>query len=627
MCGIAGKFYFDQKINRNDEIPLINNTLSKLNHRGPNDEGYFIDENIWIGATRLSILDLSPSGHQPMTCEDHSLYLVFNGEIYNYLELKKKLIKKHQFISNTDSEVILHLYEEYGVECLKYLRGMFAFAIWDKRKKELFLARDRIGKKPIKYFYNDKFFVFASELKAFISHPGIPRKIDWEAIDKFLAYQYVPSPKTGFKNIWKLPPAHYMIVKSNGQLIIKRYWQLNFSHKLDLSEDEWCKLILKKLKESVRLRLRSDVPLGIHLSGGIDSSMITALASMESKRRVRTFSIGFDESNYNELPYAKLVSEKYKTDHHEFILKPTSLELLPELVYQYEEPFADPSILPTYYLMEESKKYITVALNGDGGDENFAGYQRYKVMKLFSLLKLIPCKKILSNLAGVLYKKIKIKDMSILSQILTYPYFDYRLFYQDLISFVDSKTKSSLYTDSFMKKIQSSMANNLLIDRFNEVSSLDKLNQVLYVDINTYLPEVLLTKADISSMAQSLEVRSPFLDHEFIELTWKIPSCFKLNNLHSKYILKKIALNFFPKKFFMRRKQGFLPPLAQWFRTDYLEYLKSQLFDKQFLELGIFNRNTLKQLVEDHVKYRSNNAYALWTILCLKGWLNKWFNL
>src|SRR3989338_6887044 len=262
MCGIAGKIFFGNKdVDKGEELPLIKKTLSMLYHRGPDDEGYIIDRNVWLGATRLAILDLSSAGYQPLVNEDKSLYLVFNGEIYNYLELKDKLKGRHKFKSQTDSEVLLHLYEDYGVECLKYLRGMFAFAIWDRRKRELFIARDRLGKKPVKYYYNDKFFIFASELKAFIDHPGVSKEIDWEAIDEFLTCRYVPSPKTGFKNVWKLPPAHYMRVKSNGEIVMKKYWQVDFSQKLALSEQEWQKLIYDKLLESVRLRLQSDVPL------------------------------------------------------------------------------------------------------------------------------------------------------------------------------------------------------------------------------------------------------------------------------------------------------------------------------------------------------------------------------
>lgn len=627
MCGIAGKIYFNnQGINKNKEFPFIQKTLEKLNHRGPDDSGYFIDENVWLESTRLSIIDLSPAGHQPMQNKEGSLTIIFNGEIYNYLELRKRFLSRYKFKSITDTETLLYLYEKFGTGCLKYLCGMFAFALWDSRKQELFIARDRIGKKPLKYFYNNKFFVFASELKAFIDHPGIPKEIDWEAVDEFLTYQYVPSPKTGFKNIRKLPPAHYMIVKSNGEIITKRYWQIDFTQKMDLSEYGWEKIITDKLRESVKLRLQSDVPLGIHLSGGIDSGMITAIASMEAKKRAKTFSIGFEESDYNELPYTRLIAQKYHTEHHEMTIKADILDILPKLVYQYEEPFADPSILPTWLLMKESAKHFTVALNGDGGDENFAGYRRYQVMKLFNLLKGIPAKDNLSNLLYLIYQYNPYKDIAQTAKILKFPYDNHKLFYQELMSFLDIKVKNELYTTEFRQKIKRSRSKNYSVDLFKKSDDTDLIDQLLSVDINTYLPEVLLAKTDISSMAHSLEARSPLLDHEFMELTAKMPSSLKLRGLNSKFILKKIAQNYLPRECFERKKQGFIPPLTSWFRRKYKDYLKSELMDKKFLSYGLFNEDILKRLINDHVETKRNNTYALWVILVLKKWLDVWFN-
>lgn len=627
MCGIVGKIYFQKnRIDPKKESSLIEKSLDILHHRGPDDKGFIIDKNVWLAATRLSIIDLSPSGHQPMSNEDGSLILVFNGEIYNYLELKKRLKKRHKFKSSTDTEVLLHLYEEEGINCLKYLRGMFAFAIWDNQKRELFIARDRIGKKPIKYFYNDKFFVFASELKAFIDHPDVHKEIDWEAVDEFLTYQYVPSPKTGFKNVWKLPPAHYMIVKSSGEVEIRQYWQIDFSQKLELNEKEWQEIICNKLKESVRLRLQSDVPLGIHLSGGIDSGLITALSSQESGKPLKTISIGFEESKYNELPYARLIAQRYHTDHHEVIVKEDILNILPELVYHYEEPLADPSLLPTWLLMMESKKYFTVALNGDGGDENFAGYRRYLVMKIFNLLKFVPFKKNLSNGLSIIYKGTKIKDISNLSWLLGLSNSDYKYFYQDLISFIGNGIKNKLYTQEFKEKIKNSRSKVFLVDKFFEVKELDRLNQLLSIDIETYLPDVLLAKVDISSMVHSQEVRSPFLDDEFMELTAKIPSSLKLKGCTSKYILKKIASRYLPEDCINKRKQGFLPPLEHWFRTDNYNLIRLELLDNKFLSLGIFNKKEIEKLLGDHLNFQSNNSYILWTLIIFKYWYNLWFN-
>lgn len=581
MCGIAGKILFgNQTINKNKEVLLIKKTLKKLHHRGPDDQGYTIDKNVWLGATRLSIIDLTPSGRQPLTNEDGSVFLVFNGEIYNYLELKKKLNKKHKFKSKTDSEVLVHLYEEYGIDCLKYLRGMFSFAIWDKRKKELFLARDRIGVKPLKYYYNNKFFIFASELKAFISHPAVPKEIDWEAIGEFLTYYYVPSPKTGFKDIYKLPPAHYMIVKPDGKIIIKKYWDLDFSHKLDLKEEEWIEIVTNKFKESIKLRLRSDVPLGVHLSGGIDSGIITALVSIEKGKPLDTFSIGFEDSDYNELSYTEAVSQRYRTNHHEFIVKSNIVDLLPQLTYQYEEPFADTSIIPTWYLMKESSKYVTVALNGDGGDENFAGYRKYIAIKCLNFIKHFPFRKKFRKTLVYTYRFLRYKEISSLVRLL-----------------------------------------NLSNDNL-----LGNIDDLLYKDINSYLPDCLLVKNDIASMAFSLEVRSPFLDHEFMELCAKIPPNFKLRGLETKYLLKKIARDLIPDKCFSRKKKGFLPPLEHWFRGRLYMYLKSQITDKKLNSYGIFKKEELQNLLEEHKNYKNNHTYTLFAILMLKNWMDVWFN-
>jgi asparagine synthase (glutamine-hydrolysing) len=385
MCGIFGKLFFEKtKIEKKD----YKDCLDAISHRGPNDEGFYVDENIILGSRRLAIIDLSEAGHMPMTNEDGRFWIVFNGEIYNFLDLRKELEKRHKFKSKTDTEVILHLYEEKGIDCLRYLRGMFAFAVWDKKEKILFLARDRLGKKPLKYYFNDKFFIFASELKAILKDKEVPREIDWGAIDEYLTYQYVPHPKTGFKGIFKLEPAHYLLITLDGKIKKERYWDLDFTQKLNLSENEWIGAIEEKLKESVKIRLISDVPLGAHLSGGIDSSMVVAMMAQEMKEPVKTFSIGFKEKTYDETKYARLVAKRYGTDHHELIIEPNAIEILPKLVYHYEEPYADSSALPTWYLCQMTKNYITVALNGDGGDENFAGYtSRYVAWKLYWRLR------------------------------------------------------------------------------------------------------------------------------------------------------------------------------------------------------------------------------------------------
>ncbi|MCX6732988.1 MAG: asparagine synthase (glutamine-hydrolyzing), partial [Candidatus Roizmanbacteria bacterium] len=374
MCGIFGKMYFHKKIN---ESPMLIDCLDTLTHRGPDDSGIYEDKCIFLGSKRLSIIDLSNAGHMPMSNKKKNLRIVFNGEIFNYLELRKTLLKKHHFHSNTDTEVVLQLFEKMGPSCLNELRGMFAFAIWNSDSGELFIARDHLGKKPLKYYADNNYFIFSSELKAILKDPSISKEIDPIAVDEFLTYQYVPSPRTGFKNIYKLEPAHYLIVKKDGNILKKRYWKPRFFPKLTLSENESKKYVLDELKNSVKMRLRSDVPLGAHLSGGIDSSLIVALMSEQLNQPVKTFSIGFEAPEYNELPYARLVASKYNTVHHEIIINSQSLGELPHISYFFEEPYADPAMIPTWFLCKETKREVTVALNGDGGDENFGGYQRY----------------------------------------------------------------------------------------------------------------------------------------------------------------------------------------------------------------------------------------------------------
>ncbi|OGG26952.1 asparagine synthase (glutamine-hydrolyzing) [Candidatus Gottesmanbacteria bacterium RIFCSPLOWO2_01_FULL_39_12b] len=582
MCGIAGKIFFGNKdVDKSEELPLIKKTLSMLYHRGPDDEGYIIDRNVWLGATRLAILDLSSAGYQPLVNEDKSLYLVFNGEIYNYLELKDKLKGRHKFKSQTDSEVLLHLYEDYGVECLKYLRGMFAFAIWDRRKRELFIARDRLGKKPVKYYYNDKFFIFASELKAFIDHPNVPKEVDPIAIDLFLKMGYLPSPKTGFKHIHKLPPGHYLLVRPNRDVVVKRYWKYDFNERDDWTENEWKQVIEEKLIESVKFRLRSDVPLGIHLSGGIDSGIITALSSSISKKRMTTVSAGFDEPFYDELPYAKKIANIFNTHHHEVIIRPDIIELLPKIVYQFEEPFADPSMLPTWLLMQESRKHFTVVLNGEGGDECFAGYPWYQMMKVYSFIKPQQARNLIIGLLKYLYFFTHYKDFDTFAK--------------------------------YLAVLNEDKINNSIIKKMLE-------------DLRVYLPDDLLVKTDITSMANSLEVRSPFLDQEFIELAAQIPLNLKLKGFQTKYILKKIALKYMPKDLVFRRKKGFLPPLDEWFRNKLSVYINRELSDKRFNKLKIVSDINIQKLIDNHLFYRSNNAEILWRLLCLNKWFEVWID-
>jgi len=619
MCGISGKLYFnrDKSVSK-EEIERMSKAIF---HRGPDDKGIFIDRNIGLGHQRLSIIDLSPSGHQPMSDNEGKIWIVFNGEIYNFLDLRRELEKNGiKFKSKSDTEVIIHLYKKYGVNCLRYLRGMFAFAIWDSEKRQLFLARDRVGKKPLKYYQDNNCFIFASELKAILTNPEIKKKIDYEAIDEYLTYQYVPHPKTGFKNIYKLEPAHFLIVKEDGKVAKQRYWQLDYFQKLDLSESEWEEKILEKLRESVRLRLVSDVPLGAHLSGGIDSSLIVALMAQQTKKPVKTFSIGFKESDYNELPYARLVAQRYKTDHQEFIVGPNAIELLPKLVRQYEEPYADSSVLPTWYLSGSTKKHVTVALNGDGGDENFAGYDRFSAVKLFHQLRNVPFKNFLKLINRALYQITKIKLFWKAARFFAALNNKPLDFYLQIINCLSPENKDLIYSDDFKELVKNSGWRSSLKEKFDETKNLEWLDQLLYVGINTYLPDDLLVKVDIASMAHALEIRSPFLDHELLELTAKMPTSLKLRGYNKKYLLKKIAYKYLPKECIERPKRGFSVPLEHWFRAKLNDYLKEQLLDKKFFDFG-FKKDGIGKLIQNHKDCRQDYTNQLWALLVLKNWL------
>jgi len=627
MCGIAGKLNFNSTIQVSPQ--LIKEMTGALHHRGPDDEGIYVKNNIGLGHRRLKIIDLSEAAKQPMVNEDKTCWIVFNGKIYNFQDLRKDLIKRgHQFISRSDTEVILHLYEDYGEECLKHLRGMFAFTIWDEKNQKLFLARDRLGKKPLKYFIGPDFLVFASELKAILKDPNVPKEPDFEAIHHYLTFQFAPAPLTGFKGIKKLPPAHYLICQ-NGKIEIKRYWKLDFSQKLDLSEKEWKEKILQKLEESVKLRMISDVPLGAMLSGGTDSSCIVALMSKLSAKPVETFSIGFEEKDYNELPYARIVAEKFKTNHHEFIVKPNAIDVLPKLAYFYEEPYADSSAIPSFYLSEFTRKYVTVALNGDGGDENFAGYNRYNALKIFKLLQKTQLfrtnftQQILILAARILFplsKKEKvIKFIEKLSQ-------SPEKGYLQIVSYFNEEEKENIYTDSFKEKIKNIDSFEVIKEKFDEAASFDFLDKIFYTDINLYLPDDLLVKMDIATMANSLEARSPLLDHQFLELTAKIPPNLKLKGQNKKYIFKKVLEEILPKEILYRKKMGFGVPLEYWFRKELKNYIYEILLSKRFLSRGMFKKESIKEILDNHTQKNQNCAYQIWALLSLEHWFREYFD-
>ncbi len=636
MCGITGKIHF-----KNNNLPLNESDIDKMNtaiaHRGPDDAGIFISDNkkIGLGQRRLSIIDLSPLGHQPMHYEyqGKKYTIIFNGEIYNF-QKERELLKKdgYSFKSKTDTEVIMALYDKYAIDFLEHLRGMFAFALYDHQKNKLICARDRLGKKPFKYYQDDNVFMFASELKSILTQPEYKKEIDYEAIHHYLSLQYCPTPLTGFKNIKKLEPAHYLIIDcSTGEMKKEKYWQLNYNNKLYLNETEWENKILKELEEAVKLRMISDVPLGAFLSGGIDSSAVVAIMAKNSSQPIKTFSIGFNEADHDETTYAQMIADKYQTDHHKFIVKPNALEMLSILVKQYEEPYADSSALPTFYLAKKTREHVTVALNGDGGDENFAGYGRYSVQK-FGLWydKIGPLHNLLAKptakLINSTFKTTLTNHAQTFAETLSSPYNERYLSY---IQYFSREAKNNLYSDEMKDKVGNLITNDILIKTFAKAQANNKVEQTIYTDIATYLPDDLLVKVDIATMANGLESRSPFLDHEFMEMTAQIPAHLKLKSLNNKkYILKKaLEKDLVPKEILYRKKMGFGVPIEHWFRNEMKDYVYEILLSNQAMSRNIFKKESVKKLLDTHVNTKINHSYRIWALLTLELWFREFFDL
>lgn len=621
MCGIVGYAGFTKK------IPL-DTAIEKIHHRGPDDNGAAYFDNVALGNTRLAIIDLSPKGHQPMSNHDKSLCITFNGEIYNFKEVKKVLEKKYSFKSNSDTEVILYSYREWGVRCLEKLNGMFAFVIYDLKKKILFGARDRLGQKPLKYYFENGKLIFASEIKAILSLLDVKPEMDHVAIDDFLTLQYVPSPKTGFKKIYKLPPAHYFIYKDN-KLSIHRYWSLNFSKKLILSEDEWCDLVYKEIEKSVKSHLVSDVPIGALLSGGLDSSIVVALMSKNSSKRINTFSIGFDDEGFDETRYANIVSQMYKTNHTRFnVTSSQLLENIKNLAEVYDEPMADNSILPTILVSKLASKKVKVTLTGDGGDENFAGYDRYTFVILSSFFSQLPpiIRKTFQLTANSIYSLYKTKlteridrFLSTMDQKFYRRYVSYNCFFTD-------KMKKSLYSKDFKKMIGNHDTYQQYFSFYDQ--KLSDLDNALKIDINTYLPDDLLYKSDSASMSYGLELRAPFLDHTLMEKIAAMPSQMKLKFLSKKKILKDIALknNLLPKEIIYRQKHGFTIPQNKWFKCSLKEYLYEQILSSRMIN-RIFEREKIKDYVDIYYKTNLNYDNNIFALLMLSQWFDKYFGI
>jgi asparagine synthase (glutamine-hydrolysing) len=685
MCGIAGAAWTADTPPLNPAV--LERMTSVLAHRGPDDAGFY--HSVWardgnhaggrtvleapltpgfspsrgkggtpesdVGATgartagngspgaalgfrRLSIIDLS-TGHQPLCNEDGSVWIMFNGEIYNYVELKGELESRgHRFRTASDTETIVHLYEELGTACVERLRGMFAIAIWDDRRKLLFLARDRLGKKPLFYRLESNRLLFGSELKALLEVPGIPREVDPQALDEFLTYQYVPHPHCILRGFSKLPPAHWATYCS-GKFETRKYWSPPFdvathgggtgsaSGTQGEGYDAAKQRLREVLTEAVRLRLRSDVPLGAFLSGGIDSTVVVGLMQQLSSRPVQTFSIGFPVASFDERSFAREAATHLKTDHHELVVEPSALEILPKLIWHYDEPFADSSAIPTMYLSEVTRRNVTVALSGDGGDELFAGYERYRAVRLGQRFDRLPrwCRRVL---AAKVWQKVptSVEQRScgrrakrLLAALAESP----ERRYATWVSMFDANRRQELYLPEFARQVEGTNPVEFLLDAYAACPSRDFVTRTTCVDVLTYLPCDILTKVDIASMAYGLEARCPFLDHEVVELAARLPIEFKLSHGRAKRILIDTFADLLPTRIQQRSKMGFGVPLGDWFRGDLRSLLEDVLLDKSTVARGLFEPAAVRRLIDEHQQRRWDHSYRLWCLVVLELWMRR----
>lgn len=628
MCGIYGQI---------DKSPAVAECGLSIRHRGPDDAGtqdfQVTGTSLWVTLShrRLSIIDLSPAGHQPMSNEDGTVWIAFNGEIYNFLELRSQLLAAgHQFQSKTDTEVILHGYEQWGDEIVKKLRGMFAFAIWDGRLRRILLARDRVGKKPLFYHYDGRRFFFGSEIKSILATGEVPAELDPVALHDYLTYLYFPPPRTAFKNIAKLPPATCMAVNilPEGRLQMKQwnYWDpVEAAATADISTKDAIESTRSLLEEAVRIRLISDVPLGIFLSGGLDSSTITALAARQSSKPVQTFSIGFQDSKFfDELPYANLVAKTFQTDHHVLQPNPDCAMMLTKVVRHFDEPFGNPTAILEYILTKLMREHVTVALSGDGGDELFCGYPRYAGARLAGYYQHLPrivTQGLLSRLSTLMHDDTNgrhvFRRMREFAQSAWMPLED---MYLSWIGYLSEDEKHDLYTPNFASQVHGHDSGDFLRSLFRRGAQLDPLNRLGYVDLASFLCCNCLEYGDRMSMANSLEVRCPFSDQELIEFALGLPPKLKLRGLDKKWIVKEAMRGILPPEILTRKKMGFAPPMSRWINRE-LKPLIACMLDSATLERrGIFRPRSVARLLRDHFEGKRDNSMQIWSLLMIEVW-------
>ncbi len=626
MCGICGQAFTD---NRQSDRAVLERMNVALTHRGPDSDGFYQSPGVGLAMRRLAIIDLF-SGDQPISNEDESLWIVFNGEIFNFQELHQKLQSTgHRFKTRSDTECILHLYEDHGDDCVKYLNGQFAFALWDVPKQRLLLARDRMGQKPLFYSRQEDSLFFSSELSSLLQGLPTSPEINLPAIDLYLGLQYIPDPMTAYQGVHKLSPAH-TLTWQNGRMELKRYWNLDYAPKWDQSPHQLEETLREKLRQAVRIRMLADVPLGAHLSGGIDSSIIVALMAEMSSQPVETFSVGFEETSFSELPYARLVAERYATHHHEFILSysdlPTTIQ---KMATHFGEPFADSSALPLYLLSRITRPHVTVALNGDGGDDIFAGYMRYWLDAWANAYLHLPgllTRKMLPSIINLFHdradKPVGAGLVNGLKRLEQLTRIDKRASILRWGSYFSPDQRRSLWRSEFWQESGAHNAEEWLITRYDELpDDAGRLDRTLNSDVNTYLPGDLLVKADRMSMAASLEARSPFLDYQLVEWAARLPENSKVRGWQGKHLLKRAFRGYMPAEVLRHRKQGFGIPLGAWFRGPLADWTSHTLLGGNNPLSAWFNTDQVETMLGEHHSGRLDHGKRIWALLILSLWL------
>ena len=617
MCGIAGIYNYqnDQPINE----AVLRRMTGALVHRGPDDEGFYVAGRIGLGHRRLSIVDVA-GGHQPIFNEDGSVAIILNGEIYNYRELARLVeARGHRLRTQSDTETIVHLYEEFGEACVEHLRGMFAFALWDAREQKLLLARDRVGKKPLYFADIGGALIFGSELKALLEHPAMPREVDPLAVADYFSYQFVPAPKTIYRHARKLRAGHCLIVTPNGATE-RQYWDINFSQPEQRSAAEWSEMLLDEFRSAVEGRLISEVPLGAFLSSGVDSSAVVAMMSRINSRPVVTATVGFSEEKFSEAADARSFAESLNAEHHERIVAPEAVKVIEKLAWHFDEPFADASAIPTFYVSQAAREFVAVALSGDGGDENFAGYRRYVFDAMENRVRaIVPVKPLFGALAAIYPKADWLPQPLRAKATLRNLSLDPARAYFNSVYGAMANERDGLLGGDVRAQLQTYDPFEVFAGHYNHPVTDDTLVRAQYADIKLYLADDILTKVDRASMAVSLEVRCPLLDHRLMELAARIPSSLKLKGREGKHIFKRAMSGLLPPEVLARRKQGFVVPLAEWLRADLRELAESLLFDSAAND-GWLEAPAVAKLWRRHQSGLRDCSRPLWAVLMFRMW-------